>query len=137
MSHKENFRFHDTVLVKGFRVDASIGVFEWEKQIKQSLVFDAELYSDFSTSGSSDAIEDAVDYSAVCGEIAMFVSRKHYQLLEYLAEQISQHLLSKFAIDAISLAIYKPGAVPSTEYVGVKMFRSKVNHNSAEQSGRC
>lgn len=137
--------FHDTVLVKGFRVDASIGVFDWEKQIKQTLIFDAQLYCDFSASAQSDAIEDAVDYSAVCAEIKMLVSLQHYQLLECLAEKVCEHLLGKFSIHALSLSIYKPGAVADTEYVGVRLYRAKsektsplhTKSNLTDQNGRC
>ena len=143
MSQEEDFRFHDTVLVKGLRVEASVGVFDWEKQIKQTLVFDAELYADFSAAAQSDAIEDAVDYSTVCAEITALVSQKHYQLLEYLAEEVCKHLLIKFPVGALSLAIYKPGAVANTDYVGIKVFRAKAipadhqQSNCTEQNGRC
>lgn len=145
MSQEEDFRFHDTVLVKGLRVDASIGVFDWEKKIKQTLVFEAELFADFSAAARSDAIEDAVDYSAVCSEIAVLISQKHYQLLEYMADQVCEHLLSRFNISALTLAIHKPGAVANTDYVGVKVFRSKAKPISADlqtsvsinQNGRC
>jgi dihydroneopterin aldolase len=124
LNRLEDFSHHDTVLVKGLRLDASIGVFDWEKQIKQTLVFDAQLFCDFTQSARSDAIEDAVDYAAVCVAIERILSQRHYQLLEFLAEHLCQQLLANFALSAVSLAIYKPGAVTNTEYVGVRIFRT-------------
>lgn len=125
MNSPEDYHKEDTVLIKALRLDASIGVFEWEKQIKQTLVFDVELYCDFTKSAQTDAIQDAVNYAAVCHEIETLLSLGHYQLLEYLAENICQHLLAHFAISALTLAIYKPGAVSNTEHVGVRIVRIK------------
>lgn len=129
MNRPGDYYNEDTVLIKALRLDASIGVFEWEKQIKQSLVFDVELYTDFTKAARTDAIQDAVDYAAVCHEIETLLSQRHYQLLEYLAEHICQHLLAHFAIRALTLAIYKPGAVANTEHVGVRIVRTKMQEN--------
>jgi dihydroneopterin aldolase len=135
LNQSDPWQHVDTVLVKGLRLDASIGVFEWEKQIKQTLVFDLELFCDFTAALSSDAIEDAVDYAAVCQEIETLLTRKHYQLLENLAGEITRALLEKFSLQAIRLEIYKPGAVASTEHVGVRMFRCQTQHDKAKQPG--
>ena len=129
MNRPGDYYNEDTVLIKALRLDASIGVFEWEKQIKQSLVFDVELYTDFTKAARTDAIQDAVDYAAVCHEIESLLSKGHYQLLEYLAEHICQHLLAHFAISALKLAIYKPAAVANTEHVGVSIVRTKTQAN--------
>jgi dihydroneopterin aldolase len=125
LNQSESYQYRDTVIVKGLRLDASIGVFEWEKQIKQALIFDLELFADFTAALSSDDIADAVDYAAVCQEIETLLTRKHYQLLEHLAGEISRSLLENFAIQAVSLVIHKPGAVANTEHVGVRLFRCK------------
>ena len=115
----------DRVLVQGLSLDASIGVFEWEKQIKQRLIFDLELVCDFSKASQSDDIHDAVNYAQVCEEIETLVSLKHYQLLAFLAEQICGHLFECFKVSGIYLTIYKPDAVPKTSSVGVKVFRQR------------
>jgi len=117
----------DTVLIERYEVEASIGVFDWEKEIKQCLLFDLKLFGDFSLACRSDEINHAVDYAAVCSEIDTIVSIKHYQLLEALAETISQHLLMKFPLDSLELIIRKPGAVPRAENVGVHIKRGKLS----------
>lgn len=115
----------DSVLIEGLSLDASIGVFEWEKQIKQGLVFDVALYGDFSKAAKSDAIQDTVDYSAVCSAIQEILQQQHYNLLEYLAERIARTILDGFTITAVGLTIYKPGAVTNTKQVGVRIYREK------------
>ena len=116
---------HDKVLVKGLSLDASIGVFEWEKKIKQRLIFDLELVCDFSKASESDDIHDAVNYAQVCEEIDKLIALKHYQLLEFLAERICCHLFDCFDVSAIKLSIFKPEAVPKTTSVGVEVFRER------------
>ena len=116
---------NDIVFVQDLTLDASIGVFEWEKKIKQRLIFNLELSCDFSKASQSDDIFDAVNYALVCEEIEKLVSLKHYQLLEFLAERICEHLFESFNISALTLTIYKPDAVPKTSSVGVKVYRQR------------
>ena len=111
----------DQVLVEQFELDASIGVFEWEKQIKQKLVFDVLLDGDFTAAAASDDIVDAINYVSVCDEITKISLAKHYQLLESLANDIASSLLAKFAIEGLVLTIRKPGAVAKAKSVGVRV----------------
>lgn len=121
---------NDIVLIQGLALEASIGVFDWEKKIKQQLVFDLELSCDFSKASVSDDIQDAVNYAQVCEEIEKILSFKHYQLLEYLAEKISGHLFETFQISSVKLTIFKPEAVAKTRQVGVSIFRERPEADS-------
>jgi dihydroneopterin aldolase len=116
----------DTVLIERYEVEASIGVFDWEKKIKQRLLFDLQLFGDFSKACQSDDINHAVNYAAVCNEIDEMTGLKHYELLETLAETIAQNLLKKFPLESLELTIRKPGAVPRAENVGVRITRGKL-----------
>ncbi len=113
----------DEVIIKGLTLEASIGVYDWEKQIKQTLEFDITLMTDFSKASCSDAIEDAIDYAAVCQRVEEIVNSQHYQLLEYLAEKLSTALLTEFQVSKLCLSIMKPGAVPKARNVGVSITR--------------
>jgi len=115
----------DTVLIEAYEVAASIGVFDWEKEIKQNLFFDLKLFGDFSKACQSDDINHAVNYAEVCAEIEAITGLKHYELLEALAETIAQHLLSQFPLDSLELTIRKPGAVPRAVSVGIHIKRGK------------
>lgn len=116
---------NDKVLIEALVLNASIGVFDWEKKIKQRLVFNLELYCDFSKAAVSDDIQDAVNYAQVCEEIETVIELKHYQLLEFLAEKICSHLFKCFDVSAIKLSILKPEAVSKTNNVGVTVFRER------------
>lgn len=122
---------NDIVFIEGLELDASIGVFDWEKKIKQGLIFNLELSCDFSKASVSDDIQDAVNYAQVCEEIEILIGLQHYQLLEFLAERICQHLFESFAITAIKLSIFKPEAVHKTRSVGVTVFRECKSHQSS------
>ena len=115
----------DTVLIESYEVEASIGVFDWEKEVKQRLVFDLELFGDFSKACQSDDIDDAVDYTAVCAEIDETINQGHFELLEALAEKIAQHILAKFPLESLVLSIRKPGAVPEAKSVGFRIQRGQ------------
>lgn len=118
-------REYDIVLIDSLELEASIGVFDWEKKIKQRLEFNLELYCDFSKASQSDDLHDAVNYALVCEEIEALLLAKHYQLLEFLADKICRHLFDCFAVSAIKLSIFKPEAVAKTKHVGVEVFRER------------
>lgn len=115
----------DVVFVQGLQLEASIGVFDWEKTIRQRLIMDIELYTDFSAAAQSDALADAVDYGAVCERIHAVIRQDHYQLLESLADAIIWTLFEQFSVARIVLRIHKPGAIPGTDSVGVKVDRRR------------
>ena len=115
----------DIVLIESYEIDASIGVFDWEKEIKQRLLFDLKLYGDFSQACQTDDINDAVNYAAVCSEIDSIIECGHYELLEFLAETIAQQLLNQYPLDSLELTIRKPGAVPRAANVGIHIKRGK------------
>lgn len=115
----------DVVFVQGLQLEASIGVFDWEKTIRQRLTVDLELYTDFSAAAQSDALADAVDYAAVCECIQSVIQQDHYQLLERLADAIVRTLFDQFNVAHIVLRIHKPGAIPGTDSVGVMVDRCR------------
>lgn len=116
---------NDVVFVQGLQLEASIGVFDWEKSIRQKLTVDLELYTDFSKAAQSDALVDAVNYAAVCECIQLVVGHDHYQLLERLAESVVRALFEQFNVARIVLCLHKPGAIPGTNSVGVKVDRRR------------
>lgn len=115
----------DIVFVEGLACEASIGVFDWERSIKQSLVIDLELGVDFSVAAESDSIEHAVSYAEVSAFVITLIQSKHHDLLEHLAEKISQAIFQAFPIKTLRLKLAKPGAVAEAKTVGVKIARER------------
>lgn len=113
----------DIVFIEQLEVDASIGVFDWEREVKQKLILDLELQGDFSKAMVSDGLEDAIDYAKVCEVMREIVLQKHHDLLEHLAGKILDALFETFPCKALKLKIAKPGAVKEAKSVGITVSR--------------
>lgn len=116
----------DKVFIEGLRVNAVIGVFEWERQITQPLLIDLELRCDTSKAAASDAIADAVNYKAVADAVTELVIRLKSQLIERLADEIARHILQHYLpVVSLQVTVRKPMAVPNTSAVGVSIERDR------------
>ena len=113
----------DTVFIKGLKAASVIGCYDWERDIRQTLVIDLELKADFSRTADTDALEDALDYAAISERIISVCEASRFQLLEALSEHLASLLLAEFAISGLRLTINKPGAVSEAETVGVVIER--------------
>ncbi len=113
---------HSSIFIERLPVDASVGVFEWEKQALQTLEFDLECGYDFEAAIHSDDIEHAISYVSIAEHVKTVVTAQHYDLLEHLAGKLIDSLFNAFPpIQAITLQIGKPGAVPEAATVGVRI----------------
>lgn len=117
----------DIVFINALKVDAVIGVYDWERKIHQSLVFDLEMGWDISAAAEQDNIELALDYKAVSDRIEEFVRSTEFALIETLAGQLAELLRKEFKIPWLRLRIAKPGAVPAAEQVGLVIERGERN----------
>ena len=115
----------DKVYIKGLKTDAVIGVYDWERDIRQTLVLDLELGSDNRVAAANDAIEDAVDYDAISGRILAYVADSEFELIETLAERVAEIVMREFDIPWVRLKLSKPGAVADAEDVGVIIERGE------------
>ena len=113
----------DTVHIRGLRTEAVIGVYDWERDIRQVLVVDLELASDNRAAAATDAIEEAVDYAAMSSRVLAFIEGSECQLIETLAEQLAALVMSEFGVPWLRLRLDKPGAVAEAESVGVEIER--------------
>lgn len=115
----------DKVIIEGLRIDTFIGVYAWEKSVKQTLLLDLELSCDLQKAAATDQVFDTLDYAAVVDAIVAFTSARHFQLLEALADNLAKFLLDKFSVQHIKLSLRKPGAIAQAAVVGVQIERSK------------
>lgn len=123
----------DKVFVTQLKVDTTIGVYEWEKKIKQSLFFDLVMSTDISVAAQGDDINEAVDYSKVSDLVTEYVSSNQFELIETVAEQVASLILEKFNVSQITVTLNKPGAVKNAQSVGVEITRI-ANSVSQERS---
>jgi dihydroneopterin aldolase len=113
----------DTVYIEGLKTDAVIGVYDWERSIRQTLVLDLELASDNRAAAATDGIADAMDYDAISKRILAYVQASEFELIETLAERVADIVLSEFNIPWLRLKLSKPGAVAEANDVGVIIER--------------
>lgn len=113
----------DIVYISGLRVDAVIGVFEWEQNIRQPLVFDLSMGVDCQPAAKNDDIQLALDYAEVSEFVTFYTADSRYKLVETLAESLAEQLMAKFAIGWIQIKIAKPNAVLNAAEVGVIIER--------------
>lgn len=115
----------DTVFIEGLKVEAVIGVYDWEKEIKQILFFDLEMEHDNRVPAVNDDLSKTLDYEAISNFITAFCTNNVFELIETLTERLCAELMQVFEINAMSMALRKPGAVPTASAVGVKIYRQK------------
>ncbi len=113
----------DVVFVKGLKVDAVIGVFDWERAITQPLLIDIALETDISRAAVSDDVSDALSYKEVCDDVSEWCKEIQAKLLEHLADQISDKIFAKYDCQKITLSIAKPTAIAQADAVGVQITR--------------
>lgn len=115
----------DIVFLRDLRIDAVIGIYGWERRVKQTLVFDLEMSADVARAASSDAIEDTLNYKAVAKRLIQFVGDSEFQLVETLAERCAQIIRDEFGVRWVRLTLNKKGAVRGASDVGVIIERGE------------
>ena len=115
----------DIVFLRGLRIETTIGIYDWEKQIKQPVILDLEMASDIAKGAASDRIEDALDYKAVSKRLKQFVSESRFELVETLAERCAAIITDELGVPWVRLTLNKTGAIPDSGGVGVIIERGE------------
>jgi dihydroneopterin aldolase len=115
----------DKVFIEALEIETVIGIYDWERKIRQPLLFDIEMAFDNRVPAASDAIADTLDYKAVSKRLIAFVSASEFGLVETLAERCAELILAEFPVAALRLKLSKPGAVRGAKAVGVIIERSR------------
>lgn len=113
----------DIVFIKDLRISTTVGIFDWERRIKQTISLDLEMAADNRRAAASDDIADALDYKTVAKRLIAFVEASEFQLVETLAERCADLVLQEFKVPWLSLTLNKPGAVRGSQSVGVRIER--------------
>ena len=113
----------DIVFIEKFEVATVIGVYDWERNIKQCLFIDLQMGWDNKRAAKEDNISKALDYAKVSQAIEEFAANSQFQLVETFAERLAELLQQQFAIMWLKLKITKPGAVATASGVGVEIER--------------
>jgi len=115
----------DKIILTGLRIDAVIGIWDWEKRNPQTISIDLEMQTDTKKVSQSDSIEDVLDYKAVSKRVKQFIQASQFNLIETLAENVAKIILEEFDVQWLKLRISKPFAIRDSRNVGVSIERTK------------
>lgn len=113
----------DTVFIRGLRIETIIGIYEWERRVKQLVVLDVEMAADIHKAAASQNVEDTLDYHAIAMRLTAFIQEQQFLLLETLVERCAELLQREFAIAWLRLSVAKLTAVTAAQSVGVEIER--------------
>jgi len=116
-------RVMDIIYIHELRAETVIGVYEWERSTRQTVVIDLEMAADVARAARSDRLEDTVNYKAVAKRLVELVEASEFFLVETLAERAAQLVLEEFGVEWLRLRVGKPGAVRGSRDVGVVIER--------------
>jgi dihydroneopterin aldolase len=117
----------DVIFLRDLKTETIIGIYDWERKIRQTLSFDFEFPGDIRRAAKSDHIDDTLNYKSVAKRVLAFVETTEYQLIETLAEHVAQLILREFAIEWVKVTVSKPGAVRGSRDVGVTITRTRAD----------
>jgi dihydroneopterin aldolase len=113
----------DIVYIRDLEIRTVIGIYDWERQIKQKVSIDLEMAADIARAAETDAIADTLDYKSIAKAIIAFTEASSFQLVETLAERIAEIVIKDFGVSWLRLRVSKPGAVRGSRDVGVIIER--------------
>ena len=118
----------DIIFLHDLRVEALIGIWEWERRIRQTVVIDLDMAVDIRRAAQSDAVEDTLNYKQVAKRVQQFTAAADFRLVETLAERIAGIVQDEFGVPWVRVRVCKPGAIRGARDVGVMIERGTSVH---------
>jgi 7,8-dihydroneopterin aldolase/epimerase/oxygenase len=115
----------DIVFIHDLQIETVIGIYDWERKIRQVISLDIEMATDISQAAQSDNIDDTLSYKTVAKRLIEFVENSEFELVEALAEEICSIVRGEFGVPWVKLTLHKPGAVRGSKSVGVIIERGE------------
>ena len=115
----------DKIFLSELKIDTVIGIFEWERRIRQTVVVDLEMSADIAKSAATDDVADTLNYKSIAKRVQKFVANSSFQLVETLAEHIAAIIRDEFSVAWVKVRVNKPGAIRGSKAVGVEIERGE------------
>ncbi|MEM6302637.1 MAG: dihydroneopterin aldolase [Pseudomonadota bacterium] len=115
----------DIVYIKELRVATVIGVYGWERDVRQELLLDLEMAWNTAVPAKADDVSLALDYASVSNRLIEFANEARFQLIESFAEGVAELLQREFSVTWVQVSVAKPGAVRDAKSVGVRIVRGQ------------
>ncbi len=115
----------DIVFIRDLRIDTVIGIYDWERQIRQTISLDLEMGTDIRPAATAEDIHQALDYKAVAKRLIQLVSTSEFLLVETLAERIAAVVREEFGVPWVKVTLNKLGALRGAHGVGILIERGE------------
>jgi dihydroneopterin aldolase len=115
----------DLVYIRELEVETVIGIYDWEREIRQRINLDLEMGTDIRQAANTEDVDNTLNYKSVSDRLIEFIEQSEFLLIETMAEQIAEIVLHEFSVKWLRLRLGKPGAVPQAADVGVIIERGE------------
>jgi dihydroneopterin aldolase len=123
---------HDIIFLGGLTTECIIGIWDWERRVKQKIVLDIEMAADIRKAAASDHIDDTLDYKRVSKRLLQFVGDSQFQLVETLTERIAEIVVTEFDVPWVRVRLNKQGAIRGSRDVGILVERRREDYDAAQ-----
>ena len=118
----------DKIFLSALTVECIVGIWEWERRVKQTVIIDLEMATDIRRAAASDRIEDTIDYKKVAKRLLAFVGESQFNLVETLTEQIARVVVTEFGVSWVKVRLNKQGAIRGARDVGIEIERRAADY---------
>ena len=125
----------DKIFLSALSVECVVGIWEWERRVKQTVIIDVELAADIRKAASTDHIDDTVDYKKVSKRLLAFVGDSQFQLVETLTDRIAELIITEFGVSWVKVRLNKRGAIRGARDVGIEIERRREDYAAAPARG--
>lgn len=113
----------DKIFLTALNVECIVGIWDWERRVKQTVIIDVEMAADIRKAAATDRIDDTIDYKRVAKRLLQFVGESQYQLVETLTENIGRVIVTEFGVSWVKVRLNKRGAIRGARDVGIEIER--------------
>ena len=113
----------DKIFLSALNVECIVGIWEWERRVKQNVVIDVELAADIRRAAATDHIDNTVDYKKLAKRLLAFVGESQFHLVETLTEKVAELIITEFQVPWVLVRVNKQGAIRGARDVGIQIER--------------
>ena len=124
----------DKIFLSALNVECIVGIWEWERRVKQNVVIDVELGADIRRAAATDHIDHTIDYKKLAKRLLTFVGESQFHLVETLTEKVAELIITEFQVPWVRVRVNKQGAIRGARDVGVEIERRPADYASAQPS---
>jgi dihydroneopterin aldolase len=126
----------DKIFLSSLAVECIVGIWDWERRVKQTVIVDIEMAADIRKAAATDHIDNTIDYKKVSKRLQQFIGDSQFQLVETLTDRIAQVIVTEFGVPWVKVRLNKKGAIRGARDVGIEIERTREDYLSAAAPDR-